>query len=164
MVGGFSVIMNLCVDLCFKLYSPPPVRGEHPPDLLLAVQGAGVLRHEGGGAQAEAQVQGGHPLQGAAVRGAADSVPRGAWSLSAAPPPPHPHPQVGEGLVDVVRGEEGPPGGVPHHQLVVRLARGVQQLQLHPRQLQLQLLGEGLGGGDQAGELAQLQPGGTQSE
>ena len=75
MVGGFSVIMNLCVDLCLKLYSPPPVRGEHPPDLLLAVQGAGVLRHEGGGAQAEAQVQGGHPLQGAAVRGAADSVP-----------------------------------------------------------------------------------------
>ena len=163
MVGGFSVIMNLCVDLCFKLYSPPPVGGEHPPDLLLAVQGAGVLRHEGGGAQAEAQVQGGHPLQGAAVRGAADSVPRGAWSLAAAPPPP-PYPQVGEGLVDVVRGEEGPLGGVPHHQLVVRLARGVQQLQLHPRQLQVQLLGEGLGGGDQAGELAQLQPGGTQSE
>ena len=97
MVGGFSVIMNLCVDLCFKLYSPPPVCGENPPDLLLAVQGAGVLRHEGGGAQAEAQVQGGHPLQGAAVRGAADSVPRGAWSLAAAPPPHHTH-RLGKAL------------------------------------------------------------------
>ena len=60
----------------FKLYSPPPVCGEHPPDLRVSVQGAGVAGHEGGGGQAEGQLQGGHPVQGAAVRGAADSVPR----------------------------------------------------------------------------------------
>ena len=79
------------------------------------------LWHEGGGGEGEHGVQGGHPLQRGAVRGAADRVAAaGASSYNhTIIHPPSDHSQVGEGLVDVVSGEEHPLLWQPHHQLVL---------------------------------------------
>ena len=59
------------------------------------------------------------------------------------------HLQVWEGLVDVISGEESPGLRVPDNGLVLCLPRGVQHLELQPRQAEAHLVPEGDGGADQ---------------
>lgn len=66
------------------------------------------------------------------------------------------HLQVWEGLVDVVSGEESPGLRMPDDGLVLRLPRGVQHLELQPRQAEAHLVPEGDGGADLASHVLTL--------